>query len=223
MLTYMLYDSLKRQNIYVWRFDPMRLPKEFIYAGAAVLCVAAAGWFYTSDRRKAADVYEIPAQVTPTQGAGAAEPDPSGAPAKRIKVYIAGAVINPGVYELDDGSRVQDVLIMAGGATAEADMLRVNLAARVKDEQQIIVPKAGEAVDNLPPVGQNEDAGAKININTADESQLMQLPGVGTVTARNIIAYRTEHGAFAAIEDIQNVTRIGEKTFERLKDLITVD
>jgi len=203
----------------------MRLPKEFVYAGAAVVCVIAAGWFYTSDRRKSADVYEAAARVVTSAAdkTGAPEASPTDTRVKRVKVYITGAVVNPGVYELDDGSRVQDALNLAGGAAPGADMMRVNLAARVKDEQQIIVPKVGETVDNLPAVVQNEEGSSKININTADEAELMKLPGVGAVTAGNIIAYRTQNGNFKTIEDIQNVTRIGAKTYERLKDLITVD
>jgi len=202
----------------------MRVPKEAIYAGAAVICVAAAGWFYTSDRRKSAEVYELAAATMVPSGSAAAETTESAdAPLKRIKIYITGAVVNPGVYELDDGSRVEDGLRLAGGPTSEADMQRVNLAARLKDEQEIIVPKEGEVVDNTPAEGQKETGDSRININTADESKLMELPGVGEVTAKNIIAYRTEHGAFQSIEDIQNVTRIGAKTFEKLKDLITVD
>ena len=201
----------------------MRLPKEAIYAGAAVMCVIAAGWFYTSDRRKSADVYEMAAAAEPSESAKARISESAEAPLKRIKIYITGAVTNPGVYELNEGSRVEDALGLAGGPTAEADMLRVNLAARLKDEQQIIVPKEGETVDKMPAEGQNESGDSRININTADEPELMKLPGVGEVTAKNIIAYRTEHGAFQSIEDIRNVTRIGEKTFERFKELITVD
>ena len=201
-----------------------RIPREAIYAGTAVVCVIAAGWFYTSDRQKSAELYEISAATAePSESAAAEAAGPGETAVNRIKVYIAGAVKNPGVYELDDGSRVEDALNLAGGATDEADMLRVNLAARLKDEQRIIVPKEGEAVDNLPGEEQNEEGGGLININTADEAQLMKLPGVGEVTANNIIAYRTEHGAFKSIEEIQNVTRIGAKTFERLKDLITVN
>jgi len=182
----------------------------------------AAGWFYTSDRRKSSDVYEAAAVLAEPSESAAAVSEAAASEDKRIKVYIAGAVVNPGVYELDEGSRVEDALNMAGGATSEADMLRVNLALRLKDEQQIIVPKVGETVDNLPLEGQNEEGDSLININTADQAELMKLPGVGEVTAGNIIAYRTEHGVFKSIDDIKNVTRIGEKTFERLKDLITV-
>jgi len=195
----------------------MRLSREAIFAGTAVVCVLTAGVFYASDRRKSPDIYELTAAATAAPETTAAADEQ----VNRIKVYITGAVVNPGVYELDDGSRVEDVLIMAGGPAEGADMLRVNLAARLKDEQQIIVSKEGEIIDKMFLEEQTNDS--RININTADESRLMELPGVGQVTAGNIIAYRTEYGAFKSIEDIKNVTRIGDKTFERLKDLIMVD
>ncbi|MDR1560625.1 MAG: helix-hairpin-helix domain-containing protein [Clostridiales bacterium] len=202
----------------------MRIPREAIYAGAAVICVIAAGWFYTSDRRKTAEVYEMADTAAPTITAAAAEITEDAEPeVKRIKVYIAGAVINPGVYELDEGSRVEDVMDLAGGPVEEADMLRVNMAARLKDEQRIIVPKVGETIDKLLSEEENKDGETPININTADKEELMELPGVGQVTADNIIAYRTEHGDFKSVEDIKNVSRIGEKTFERLKELISVE
>ena len=204
----------------------IRLPKEAIYAGAAVICVITAGWFYTSDRRKAPDIYEL-AAAQPVESAVKQAQDENAEPAevtvKRIQIYIAGAVTNPGVYELDEGSRIKDALELAGGPSDGADMLRVNLAARLKDEQQIIVPKEGEMVDKQLVEGQNIGSDSRININTADHAKLMELPGIGQVTANNIIAYRTEHGMFKSIEDIKNVTRIGEKTFERFKELITVE
>ena len=201
----------------------MRMPKEIIIAGAAVICVVAAGWIYTSDRHKSSDIYEIAAEIQ-TESAEAAEiAEPVEVSVKRIKVYIAGAVKKPGVYELDDGSRVEDALKLAGGPEAEADMLRINLAARLKDEQQIIVPKEGETVDKIIMDEQNIESGPRININTADEVKLKELPGIGQAKANNIIAYRTEHGYFKSIEDIKNVSGIGEKIFEQLKDLIITD
>jgi len=198
----------------------MRMPKEVIIAGTAVVCVSIAGWFYTSGREKTYDIYELAA--APVQPVDEIT-EQAEVQNERIKIYITGAVTSPGVYELDEGSRVEDALILAGGPTIEADMLRINLAARLKDEQQVIVPREGEVLDKALLEEQNNDSDSRININTADEGKLMELPGVGPATAKNIIAHRTEHGAFKSIEDIKNVTRIGEKTFERLKDLIIAD
>ena len=201
----------------------MRIPKEVIIAVTAVVCVSIAGLFYISDRQKAYDVYELASVSAPAQSDDPEITKQAEEQDKRIKIYIAGAVASPGVYELDEGSRIEDALILAGGPTQEADMLRINLAARLKDEQQVIVPKEGEMLDKILLEVQNNDNDSLININTADEAKLMELPGVGQVTAKNIIAYRTEHGAFKSIEDIKNVSRIGEKTFDRLKDLIIVE
>jgi len=202
----------------------MRVPKEFIFAGAAVICVIVAGLFYTSDRRRASDVYHMVAAASYEPEAIEESFELVHEQIERIKIYIAGAVVNPGVYELDEGSRIEDALILAGGPTSEADLLRVNLAARLSDEQQIIVPKEGEVIDKILSEGQNiegNQSNQRININTADEAKLMELPGVGPVTASNIVAHREEHGDFQTIEDIKRVTRIGERTFENLKDLIT--
>jgi competence protein ComEA len=199
----------------------MRIPKELLYSAVVIVCAAGAGTFYLMDQNRQQSVYEASAETVET----AAQPTNSiltltPAPA-RIKVYIAGAVLKPGVYELEAGSRVEDVLKLAGGPGENADLIGVNLAATLSDGQEVVVPEEGQAIDNQGSVAQNNTG--KVNINTAEAEQLETLPGVGEVTARNIIQYRTEHGAFQSIKDIQNVTRIGEKTFDKLKDLITVN
>ncbi len=141
---------------------------------------------------------------------------------KKIKVYITGEVDIPGVYELDEKSRVEDLILAAGGSLESADLLRVNLAALLKDAQHVHIPAVGETIDISSDLGQN-DEGGKVNINTADLEGLKRIPGVGEVTAQNIIKYRESEGPFKTIEDIMNVTRIGEKTFESIKDYICID
>jgi len=203
----------------------VKIPKEYVFAIAAVICVIVAGMFYTSDRRRSSQVYEMMAAtaIEPFELESQESMEYEYRPIEQIKVYIAGAVINPGVYELEEGSRVEDVLRLAGGPTYDADLLRINLAARIQDEQQIIVPKEGEIIDNVLIQVQNSDSNdTRININTADEAKLMELPGIGQVTAGNIVSHRNAHGDFNSIEEIQNVTRIGPRTFENIKDLITV-
>jgi len=153
------------------------------------------------------------------------EPTPalSSTPGK-IGVYVVGAVLNPGVYFLPQGSRVADALEAAGGATEEADLVRVNLAKRVYDEEEIYVPRLGE--ENPPllsPLGSSGgQAGGKININTATAAELETLPGIGPVLAQRIVDYRKANGPFATIEDIKNVSGIGEGIFEEIKELIFV-
>ena len=143
---------------------------------------------------------------------------------EKIKVYITGQVINPGVVEVEEGSRLQDVIKKAGGVLEDADLLRVNLALKVKDEGMYVIPKVGEPVtEDMYSFSSTPKEQKKININTASESELQQLPRIGPVLARSIIEYREEKGYFRNIEDIKNVSGIGDKTFEGLKDLISVE
>lgn len=144
-------------------------------------------------------------------------------PAK-IKVYITGQVRNPGVIEVEEGSRLIDVIEKAGGPLEDADLLRVNLAIKVKDEGMYIIPKEGEPMPDVMHGSSDmqKDEG-KININTASEAELQQLPRIGPTLAKNIVEYREKNGPFKTIEEIKNVPRIGDKTFEGLRDLITVE
>ncbi len=135
-----------------------------------------------------------------------------------LEVYVSGAIVRPGVYTLRQGDRVVDALDAAGGPTREADLARINLAAKVKDEQQIHVPRPGET---FPQESSNEPQ--KININTASAAQLETLPGIGETKAQAIVNYRKQHGDFASIEDLVEVAGIGSSTFESLKHLISVD
>jgi competence protein ComEA len=139
-----------------------------------------------------------------------------------VRVYVSGAVATPGVYTLPPKSLVNDALQAAGGATAEADLEKINLAQEVRDQQQIHVPRKGEAAPQ-PPVPGGSPAAKKININTATLADLDTLPKIGPITAQHIVDYRTKNGPFKKIEDLKNVSGIGDATFEGLKDLITVE
>jgi len=145
-------------------------------------------------------------------------PSPTPAP---IRVYVSGAVQNPAVCRLPRGSIVQDAIDAAGGPASDADLACINLALELQDQQHVHVPREGEA--NPPPVvsgGTAGGEGALVNINTATASELETLPGVGEVTARRIIEYREVNGPFETIEEIQNVSGIGPKTFEGMRELI---
>ena len=149
-------------------------------------------------------------------------PAPSPTPAP-IRVYVSGAVQSPAVCELPAGSIIQDAIDAAGGPAPGADLACINLALELQDQQHVHVPQVGEA--NPPPVvsgGASRSEGALVNINTATASELETLPGVGEVTARRIIEYREANGPFGAIEEIQDVSGIGPKTFEGMRELITV-
>jgi competence protein ComEA len=145
-------------------------------------------------------------------------PTASPAASTEFKVYVSGAVAHPGVYTLRPGDRVVDAIDAAGGPTENADLTRINLAAKVKDEQQVHIPKFGESA----PQG-SSDQTRLVNINTAPAELLETLPGIGKTKAQAIINYRQEHGDFKRIEDLVEVAGIGYSTYENLKHLITVD
>mgnify|MGYP000958309759 FL=1 len=141
-----------------------------------------------------------------------------------IMVHISGQVYNPGLVELKSGSRVKDAVDLAGGLKKEADIDRINLAKKLVDEEKIYVPKRGEEIDleiSLNSESLTSNSNSKININTCSKEQLMELPGIGEVTASKIIDYRSAN-QFKSIEDIMNVSGIGTKKYEDLKDYIIV-
>lgn len=144
-----------------------------------------------------------------------------------IMVHISGEVYSPGLVELVTGDRVIDAVNLAGGLTKSADLDRINLAKKVEDEEKIYVPKIGES--DMPQISnelnvtssQNSSQSDKININTATITELDTLPGIGEVTANKIIEYRSST-PFRTIEEIMNVSGIGDKKYETIKELIRV-
>lgn len=146
-----------------------------------------------------------------------------------IMIHISGAVYNSGIYELVTGDRVIDAVNLAGGLTKEADLDRINLAKKVADEEKIYIPKIGEETNSEIQVNTvyssipseiQSDSG-KININTGSMTELDSLPGIGEAIAQRIIEYRST-SPFRSIEEIKNVSGIGDKKYESIKDLITV-
>lgn len=140
-----------------------------------------------------------------------------------IGVHVTGAVMYPDqVYFMPEGSRVADAINQAGGPVEGADLSLLNLAAYLKDGQRIRVPFAGESM----PVEEceiTEQTKHLTNINSASKIELMQLPGIGETTADRILAYREEHGGFSSVEELMNVSGIGQSKFDAIKDLISVD
>ena len=137
-----------------------------------------------------------------------------------IRVYVCGAVANPGVVEIPQGSRVEDALKAAGGFGAEAGREAVNLADWVSDGQKLYFPKEGEALEEI--AAEAESAPGLVNINTADVAALCTLPGIGESRAQDIISYREANGGFGACEDIMKVSGIKTAAYEKIKDKITV-
>ncbi|WP_017187326.1 helix-hairpin-helix domain-containing protein [Alkalibacillus haloalkaliphilus] len=138
-------------------------------------------------------------------------------------VDVKGEIESPGVYHVERGKRVVDVIELAGGFTKEADSKFVNLAELVYDEMVIYVPnKEEEGSSSAVTQGNNGSDGSKIRVNTATVEELMSLPGIGEQRAQTIIEYREEHGSFTSVEDLLNISGIGEKTLENFKEDIIV-
>lgn len=145
-----------------------------------------------------------------------------------VTVDVKGAVKKPGVYQLKSSSRVHDALLKAGGMTDEADLKSINQAQKLVDEAVVYVAKVGE---NVVDVTTNTNASTAtsqakaglVNLNTATEADFQTISGIGQKRAQDIIAYRETNGKFKSVDDLKNVTGIGAKTLEKLKEYVTVD
>jgi competence protein ComEA len=179
-------------------------------------------------------------QAAPAAASGAAAGaagSPDGASAVRIArptpqaavVHVAGAVRNPGVYRLTAGARVQDAVERAGGPRRGGDVNAINLAAKVVDGQQVVVPSRGAGAAAAPAAGEGAGggvaaaggpAGPPISLNSATADQLDTLDGIGPATAAKIIAWRTQHGGFRSVADLGQVPGIGPKKLAAIKDRV---
>lgn len=140
-------------------------------------------------------------------------------------VYICGAVAQPGVYILPEGSRIYEVVELAGGFLPEAEPSAVNQAELICDGQMIWIPTVEEAATGVSGnvVDDSSQDDGRVNINTASVEELMTLPGIGQSKAESIVAYRTEHGSFGSAEELMNVEGIKEGVFNRVKDCVRVN
>lgn len=158
---------------------------------------------------------------------------------KKIIVHVSGAVKNEGIVELEEGARVANAIEKAGGVRDDAYTKEINYALKLEDGMKIYVPTIEETKQEKEEVNINSESsnyiissnntktnensnGQKVNINNADESELDELPGVGPSTAQKIIQYRKENGEFKSIDELKNVSGIGEAKFQKIKDLICV-
>ena len=213
-------------------------------AVVAVLVAAAVGFAAWSAVRDGADPVPVPevasapsalAEVSPPAGESELSPSASGGvgaeeapgeaqPAGEVTVDVAGRVRRPGIAVLPPGSRVVDAVEAAGGARRGVDLTSLNLARPLVDGEQILVgvtPPPGVA-GTLGAPGGASPAGALVNLNTADQTTLETLPGVGPVTATAILDWRTEHGGFTAVDELLEVDGIGEATLADLAPLVTI-
>ena len=189
---------------------------------AIVLVAVLAGWGQGKTPTTRASL------VAPSSSSAArAAPGSTPAASGTVMVDVVGKVNKPGVVSLDASARVQDAIKAAGGALAGTDLSGLNLARRVSDGEQLrvgIEEAAGVGAANSEEAGVGPaggtGAGGKISINEASKQQLEQLPGVGEALAQRIVAYRKEQGKFQSIEDLKNVSGIGEKKYAALADMI---
>ncbi len=138
-----------------------------------------------------------------------------------LRVYVSGAVRRVGVYKVHASARVVDALKKAGGATSSADLNAVNLAAKLQDGQQIVVPKTQKQGSQSMGLQAADDRAEKtVSLNAATQEQLETLDGVGPATAKKIVEHRQKHGGFGSVEDLLEITGIGEKKLEALRDSV---
>ncbi|MEH7111995.1 helix-hairpin-helix domain-containing protein [Neobacillus niacini] len=196
------------------------------YVMIAVVIAFAAIFYFLEDRKTTDGTVE---NFIPTDIKEEKEGEPQQSQVEEpenIIVDVKGQVKIPGVYSSSQGERVIDVINRAGGLTENADETQVNFAEHVQDAMVIYIPAKGE--EGIEPVGTTGivntggDKQAKINLNKADETQLQNIPGIGPAKAAAIIEYRESIGLFKSVEDLKNVNGIGDKTFEKLKDSITL-
>jgi len=196
----------------------------------SILGISGLCYFYFSSFDSSPPQEELIETIQPTEQLAIAEPAEEEAVVEQVLIDIKGAVVHPGVYALQPDQRIIDAVQLAGGYSENADTRLINHAQKVQDEMVIYIPVKGEKLEEgmaklqFTTFSENNKAiNNKVNINKADEKELTTLAGIGPSKAQSIIAYREENGYFQTIEDVKKVTGIGEKTFEKLKDSITVN
>ena len=140
----------------------------------------------------------------------------------KIVVDIKGEIKNPNIYWLEEGCIIEDLINVAGGITEEGDLSKINRAQKLNDHEVVIIPNINDKeseIENIIPSSNDKN---KVNINTASINELDTLSGIGPSKAEAIIKYREENGTFKSIEEIKNVTGIGEALFEKFKENITI-
>jgi competence protein ComEA len=219
----------------------------FVYVLVAVLVVLLVSAFWPK-QTEGGFVIAGPKDLATGNDSQITETKPSGEPSalantieknQTLIVYVTGAVVSPGVYELKAGDRIHDAIVLAGGLTDKAAVNYINLAAPLQDGSHIHIPliseiESGEAARIVasgaldtteyvtPTNTENPQKSQRVNLNTATAAELETLPGVGAVTSKRIIDYRDKYGGFKSIEELKNVSGIGDKKFEDLADKVCI-
>jgi competence protein ComEA len=193
---------------------PVSRRRALVLAAGALLLLAVAGRTLAD----AGGATEVPAAALVAEQGGSG----AGA-ATKLVVHVAGAVREPGLYRLAEGSRVADAVARAGGAAASADTTALNLAAPLVDGMQVVVPARIEAAAGRGAAGGEAGSGpaARVSLGSATIEQLDALPGIGPVTAQKIVDYRAAHGGFSSVDDLDSIPGIGPARVEQLRELVT--
>jgi competence protein ComEA len=190
-----------------------------LYGLGLVAALLLAVWYLGSAREGGGGGGSVPSASSP-----AIRVDGDG-PASALTVHVAGAVRHPGVYHLRAGSRVDDAVARAGGPRPRADLSALNLAAKLEDGRQVLVPArappAAQASSAAPATG-STTPGVPLNLNTATAEQLDQLDGIGPTTAQQIVGYRDAHDGFGSVDELDQVPGIGEKRLAGLREQVRV-
>ena len=194
-----------------------------------ILVIILLGWkYYDSKNYEEVNSQEILNSNTKKENKSSDEEE------DMMAVHITGEVKKSGVVKIKEGSRIEDIIEASGGLTENADITNVNLAFVVEDGMKIRIPSVNEEKTDEDYITEDSGKGviisddinsisnSIININTASESELEQLPGIGPSISSRIVEYRNKNGKFKSIEDIKNVTGVGDSKFEKIKDLIKV-
>lgn len=139
---------------------------------------------------------------------------------EKIYVDVKGEVKQPGIYEMESDARIQDAIVLAGGFTSEANEITVNLAQKVHDEMSIIVPSLEEDSSQTETI--SNVTNGKVRINYASQEEIETLSGIGPSKAKTILEYREEHGFFKEVDDLLNISGIGEKTLDNIRDELQI-
>ena len=190
---------------------------------AVVLAVTlgGAGLWYVRSLPRPVEVRADPV-APPMPAPGSPSPPPT-----LLIVDVTGWVRHPGVYEFTDGERIIDAIDAAGGARPGAVLEALNLAAPLADGTQILVPREGEApapvgTGGVPVAGSGGVVGGLMNVNTATATELEALPGIGEVIAQRVVDYRTANGPFTSVDQLADVSGIGDAILESIRELVTV-
>lgn len=196
-----------------WIAQEFAMSKNQFIAVLVLTAIIAGGWLFYYFR-----VSSSTAPIKVSKKSASRETNISVSKSK-VFVHVAGAVKKPGVYKIDEGSRVIEAINLAGGFTKEADKDSLNLAAKVTDSQKITVSFKSQAASIQSSTSSDS---ALINLNTATEEQLDELPGIGETMAKRILEYREEKGSFSSVDELKEIEGIGEKKFAKLKEKVTL-